>query len=148
MAKGCFMPTQSHKKDEIALAQLETALRLFAEGSDDYAVVTLAGAADEIFGKRLESRGGVSALVSLTRASVAIHRIVHGEPGSEQMYAERANLARNALKHLHAGGEDVVDLDIHQEATDMLDRAISNYWELAGSVSPAMQEFEQRRRTT
>lgn len=142
------MPIRSHKKDQIALAQLETALRLFAEGSDYYAVITLAGAADEILGKRLESRGGVSALASLTRASVAIHQIVHGVPGSAQRYADRANLARNALKHLRAGGADAVDLDIHEEAVDMLDRAISNYWELTSSLTPAMEEFERRRRAT
>jgi hypothetical protein len=141
------MPVISHEKQQVALAQLETALRLFAEGADYYSVVTLAGAADEIFGKLLESRGGVSALASLTRASAAIHIIVHGVEGSEKAYVDRANLARNALKHLRAGGERV-DLDIYQEAVDMLDRAISNYWALTNSLSPAMENFERERRAT
>jgi hypothetical protein len=141
------MPVQSHDKQQVALTQLETALRLFADGADDYSVVTLAGAADEIFGKLLESRGGVTALVALTRASAAIHQVVHGVPGSEKEYADRANLARNALKHLRAGGDPSVPFDIHQEASDMLDRAISNYWALTNSLSPAMQRFERERRT-
>jgi hypothetical protein len=143
-----LMPVQSHEKQKIAFTQLETALRLFAEGADYYSVVTLAGAADEIFGKLLQSRGKVSALASLTRASVAIHLTVHGVQGSEKEFANRANLARNALKHLEAGGAQEVELDIHQEAVDMLDRAISNYWALTDSLSPAMESFERQRRAT
>jgi len=142
------MPVEAHQKQQVALTQLETALRIFAEGTDYYSVVTLAGAADEIFGKLLESQGGISALASLTRASVAIHQIVHGVPGNEKAYADRANLARNALKHLRAGGERVVDLDIYQEAVDMLDRAVSNYWELTKFLSPAMESFESHQRAT
>ncbi len=142
------MAVESHGKQHVALMQLETALELFSEGRDYYSVVTLAGAADEIFGKMLEARGGVSALVSLTRASAAIHHIVNGLPGFEKAFAERANLARNALKHLRAGGESACELEIKQEAIDMLDRAISNYWELTSMLSEAMEAFERQRRAT
>ena len=142
------MPIEPHSKSHIALRQLETALRVFEEGNDYYSVVTLAGAADEIFGRLLESRGGVSALASLTKAAVAIHLKVHGTPGSEKVFIDRANLARNALKHLNAGGSDPVVLDIREEAADMLDRAISNYWALTHSITPAMEEFERLRRAT
>jgi hypothetical protein len=142
------MPVESHSKLQIALRQLDTALRLFEEGNDYYSVVTLAGAADEIFGRLLESQGGVSALASLTKAAVAIHLTVHGKAGDEKAYVERANRARNALKHLKAGGADHVALDICEEAADMLDRAISNYWELAQTITPAMERFERARRST
>lgn len=140
------MAIQAHEKQQVALMQLETALRLWSEGTDYYSVVTLAGAADEILGRLLESRGGVTALASLTQASVAIHLIVHGVAGDEKKIADRANRARNALKHFRSGGEHVVELDIHQEAVDMLDRAISNYWALTNSLSPTMEGFERQRR--
>jgi hypothetical protein len=142
------MTVESHSKAHIALTQLETALRLFAEGKDYYSVVTLSGAADEILGRLLEARGGVSALASLTKAATAIHVKVHGTPGSEKAFIERANLARNALKHLNAGGANGVSLDIREEASDMLDRAISNYWALTQSITPAMEQFEHIRRAT
>lgn len=142
------MPIEPHSKTDIALRQLETALRLFDEGHDYYSVVTLAGAADEILGRLLESRGGVSALVSLTKAAAAIHVKVHGPPGDEKAFVDRANLARNALKHLNAGGADRVFLDIREEAADMLDRAISNHWALTPSMTPAMEVFERARRAT
>ena len=41
------MPVQSHDKQQVAFTQLETSLRLYAEGTDYYSVVTLAGAADD-----------------------------------------------------------------------------------------------------
>jgi len=142
------MPIESHSKAHVALTQLETALRLYDGGEDYYSVVTLAGAADEIFGRLLELQGGVSALASLTKAAAAIHLQVHGTPGSEKAFIERANLARNALKHLNAGGADRVTIDIREEAADMLDRAISNYWALTQSITPAMERFEHARRAT
>ena len=142
------MSVESHEKQHIALAQLESALRIFADGKDFYSVVTLAGAADELLGRLLEKRGGVSALVSLTKASAAIHRIVSGIPSNERLFVERANLARNALKHLRAGGEEAVRLDIRKEAVDMLDRAISNYWALTHAMTPLMETFEHSRRAT
>lgn len=141
------MAVQPHEKHAIALQQLETALRLFEEGQDFYSVITLAGAADEIFGKLLEPTGELTALASLTKASVAVHKIVHGAPGDEKTYIERANLARNALKHLKAGGM-IVQLDINEEAADMIDRAITNYWALTSKISPAMERFENARRAS
>jgi hypothetical protein len=142
------MAIESHSKKQIALTQLETGLRLFQEANDYYSVVTLAGAADEILGRLLESRGGVTALVSLTRAAAAIHLKVHGEPSDEKEFVQRANHARNSLKHLGARSEETVRLDIREEATDMLDRAISNYWALTQSMTPAMEAFELSRRAT
>jgi len=130
------VPIESHSKTDIALRQLETALRLFDEGQDYYSDVTLAGAADEILGRLLESRGAVSALVSLTK------------PGDEKTFIERANLARNALKHLNVGGADRVSLDIREEAADMLDRAIANYWACTQSITPAMELFERTPRVS
>lgn len=142
------MTVESHSKQHIALTQLETGLRLFQEAGDYYSVVTLAGAADEILGRLLESRGGVTALSSLTKAAAAIHLKVHGEPRDEKAFVQRANLARNSLKHLGSLGEETVRLDIREEAADMLDRAISNYWALTQSMTPAMEAFERSRRTT
>ena len=47
------MPEVSHNVEQAALQQLETALRLYIEDEDYYSAITLAGAAEEILGKRL-----------------------------------------------------------------------------------------------
>jgi len=49
---------------------------------------------------------------------------------------------------LNAGGADRVSLDIREEAADMLDRAISNYWALTQSITAAMELFERTRRVS
>jgi len=130
----------------IAETQLETALRLYFEGADYFSVVTLAGAADEILGTLLTARGGLSALASLTKATVAIQETLSQEPLSEKEVADRANLARNVLKHVRGAGEKDQHLDIKEEAKDMLTRAIANYWELYQAQSSAMKRFEDGQR--
>jgi hypothetical protein len=53
---------------------------------------------------------------------------------------DRANLARNSLKHLKGPH---VTLGTKVEAEDMLDRAISNYWLLEKTMTPAMERFQR-----
>ena len=51
----------------------------------------------------------------------------------------------DALKHLTAGG-DPVSLDLREEAVDILNRAVDDYWILETSLTPAMEEFMRGQR--
>lgn len=137
------MPIRADYREDLALQQLETALRLFFEGSDFASVVTLAGAADEVFGKLLFAAGKENSLESLKKAVAAIHERLYGEPGNPTEIANRANLAKNSLKHWDIGQPLIVKLDLRQEAKDMLFRAIDNYWMLKETLSPAMERFQR-----
>ncbi len=139
------MPIQTYSKRSIAQAQLESALRLFQAGEDFISVITLAGAAEEILGKLLTSQSRSNSLDSLKQAVAAMHEHLFGEQLESSAVAERANRARNALKHLRAGG-DPVSLDLHEEAVDMLNRAIDNFWILDETFTPAMQTFVRAQR--
>jgi hypothetical protein len=75
-----FMSVRAHYVTDLALDQLESALRLYFEGKDFASVITLAGAADEIFGKLLSASGKEHSLESLTKAVTAIHEKLFGEP--------------------------------------------------------------------
>ena len=137
------MPIRADYREDLALAQLETALRLFFEGSDFASVVTLAGAADEIFGKLLSAAGKENSLESLKKGVAAIHQRLYGEPGNPTEIANRANRAKNSLKHWDIGQPLIVKLDLEQEAKDMLFRAIDDYWMLKETLSPAMERFQR-----
>ena len=137
------MPIRADYREVLALTQLETALRLFFEGSDFASVVTLAGAADEIFGKLLSAAGKENSLESLKKAVEALHQRLYGEPGNPTEIASRANRAKNSLKHWDIGQPLIVKLDLEQEARDMLFRAIDNYWMLKETLSPAMERFQR-----
>jgi len=136
---------QTYSKQSIALAQLETALRLFSVGEDLISVITLAGAAEEILGKLVKSRGRDNSLDSLKETATSIYERLFSEPIDARVFADRANRARNALKHLTAGG-DPVSLDLREEAVDILNRAVDDYWILETSLTPAMEEFMRGQR--
>jgi len=137
------MTIRAYYRRDLALEQLETALRLFAESADFASVITLAGAADEIFGKLLAASGGESSLESLTKAVSAIHEKLYGEPTPPAHIVRRANLARNSLKHWSEGDPEIIKFDLAVEARDMLNRAIDNYWALEQRLSPAMESFQR-----
>lgn len=132
---------EKHDRRDMAVRQLETALRLYFEGQDDYSVITLAGAADTILGQVLKSIGKEPRLESIKTATVQIARVMCKEELSAKWVAERANLARNALKHWDPDQPAVVEFDAREEATDMLDRAVTNYWTLMNQLTPEMEQF-------
>jgi hypothetical protein len=137
------MSVRAYYREDLALAQLKTALRLFFEGSDLASVITLAGASDEVFGKLLSATGRTNALDELKKAVTAIHITLSGEPLEPSEVARRANRAKNSLKHWDEGQDQIVKLDLHQEARDMLFRATDNYWALKQSLTPAMERFQR-----
>jgi hypothetical protein len=136
---------QAYSKQSIALAQLETALRLFHVGDDLISVITLAGAAEEILGKLVKKRGQDNSLDSLKKTAAAIHERLFSEPIDTSVIADRANRARNAMKHVTAAG-DPVSLDLREEAVDILNRAVDDYWILETSLTPGMDSFLRAQR--
>ena len=138
----CPMTIHSHDCRCIALTQLETALRLYFERCDFFSVITLAGNADEIFGKILKSNGWENSLVKLKEAVAAMHLHLYDEILPEADVYERANHARNAIKHGFNVGP-AVTFDVEEEAKDMLTRAIDNYWALEECMTPSMEKFQR-----
>jgi hypothetical protein len=140
------MPIRADYVEDLALQQLESALRLYFEGKDFASVVTLAGAADEIFGKLLRASGRENSLDEMTRAVVAIQEKLYGETASPRDVAWRANHARNSLKHWDVGDPEIVKFDLPEEARDMLNRAIDNYWVLKETLTQSMEAFQRAQR--
>ncbi|MFL5481823.1 MAG: hypothetical protein ACJ8AK_06505 [Gemmatimonadaceae bacterium] len=138
------MALAQHDRMGMALVQLETALRLYFEGQDYYSVISLSGAADEIFGQLLTANGVKNSVETIKKAAVEIHKHLTGESIEGSEIAHRANLAKNALKHWNVKKQPrVVSFDAREEAVDMLNRAIDNYWALEQNLSSAMQRFQQ-----
>jgi hypothetical protein len=137
------VPIRAYYRKELAFAQLQTALHLYFDAGDRGSVITLAGAADEIFGKLLAASGHGSSLKSLITAVAEIQRKLFGEAGEPKHIADRANAARNSLKHWDVGDPEIVKFDLETEARDMLNRAIDNYWMLEHKLTPEMERFQR-----
>lgn len=140
------MNERTYESACIALEQLESALRLYSEEKAYFAAITLAGAAEEILGKLAKHQGKENSIESLKKAACMIHEHLYGEKLEPSVIANRANYARNKLKHVNPGVEPIVTLDAEEEAKDMINRAIDNYWLVKEQLSPAMEQFEREQR--
>ncbi len=112
----------------VACEMLEEALRLYYEDRAHYACLHLAGAAEEVLGSYITKDGGESAFSNHRRvgARLAAHFSTSGRPASENDIGDLINFAKNNTKH----GHGLVDFDPKAEAHALLDRALSNYYQL------------------
>ena len=132
-------------KSELAFSQLNVAIGLFA-GSKEYpAVITLAGAAEEIYGKLVQQKGGKTALKEISERLCEMHRAAFNEEPNEKDYVNLRNRTKNELKHIGTGGDLTADLEY--EASELLERALHNYREYTGSHHPHLPEFMSKTRS-
>lgn len=137
------MSERTYDSECIALEHLEEALRMYLDEKSYFAAITLAGAAEETLGKLAKHQGKENSIESLKRAACQIHERLFGETIEPAAIADRANYARNRLKHVNPGVEPLVTINAEEEARDMLNRAIDNYWLVMEQLSPAMERFQR-----
>ena len=118
--------------EEIAEHQLIAAIELWRNG-DYLSSLTLAGAAEEILGKRLRKLGREPSFDQLRDLIVALARS-EGEtdPDLERTIGEMLNSTRNELKHY--AGDASLTFDLRSDCLEMLERAIANYQALTGTL--------------
>ena len=124
------MNIQSYEKKEIALRQIETALRLFFEKGDLFSVITLAGSAEEILGHLLRDRAAQPGPLRSFSSVLGMLR-----PG------KRKGLEQEGLRGHESGS--FVHMDVYQEAVFLLGRAIDDYHALSGDLSAGMLRFNK-----
>ena len=126
------MSTVAISAESIAESQLLAAIGLWR--SEDYLpALTLAGAAEEILGKRLRKLGREPSFNQLRDLIVALAR-QEGEidPNLEKKVGDMLNDTRNALKHY--GGDHSLEIDLRADCLEILERAIANYQALTGTL--------------
>jgi len=133
------MATVKLHAEEIAERQLLAAIE-FANNGNWVPAITLAGAAEEILGKRLRRIGKEPSYDSMKAAVIEIARQA-GEinPTIEKDIGYLINLTKNELKHY--SGNEALEFDLEQDGAELLERAIANYELLSGTVRPEMIRF-------
>lgn len=124
LLKRVKMDIQKYAKKEIALHQIETALRLFFEEGDLFSVITLAGAAEEVLGQILQEKSGSRPLMSILKIL---------RPGGDRPRLED--------EHEIIETEEYVHMDLRHEALFLLGRVIDDYHKLSGTVTAPMLRF-------
>ncbi|GAB1267482.1 hypothetical protein NBRC116493_07350 [Aurantivibrio infirmus] len=134
---------EHYKKVDIAKAQLDAAIKLYFIGDEYFSSITLAGAAENVFGSILKLLGKEPALYSFARTERMIVQALHGEEVDENELRKAMNDVRNNIKHFSGLGEQEISLDPKESAEHMINRAISNLEELNLPKSKAIELFEK-----
>lgn len=131
----CTNMTTPTPKIEIASQLLDTALcHFFSEPPEYFATICLASAAEELLGRHVEAKGGESSLNSIKNGAVRLSRFLdeEGEPTTVKAIHDLMNNAKNSTKHMNGGDDSTVDFDPRVEAKNLLDRGVTNYYQLMG----------------
>ncbi|MCY0852518.1 hypothetical protein [Cupriavidus sp. D39] len=135
------MGLQTYHRIDLAIEQLATAIRLFLDHDAFAAVITLAGAAEEVLGCEVVRRGQQRVLDSNFDQYEQVHRLLHRSPLKKKDYIREANSTRDALKHFGDPSESQVTVDLEETACWMLVRACENASRLGLEV-PGFQAFD------
>jgi len=136
------MSAQMHQRIDLATEQLDVALQLFLDKRSYVSALSLAGAAEEIFGKALDHQGKEHSLKYKFDAIAPIHHVLNGAPLAWRNFADDENRARNAAKHMRIPADATVTMDIEDAALWMIVRAIDNFERLGLAKSDRICAFE------
>ena len=152
------MPSVSVPKSEVACELLDRAIELHLRGDSYYAALHLGGAAEELLSvsaREVQVAPGTflkpasdqmkEAIVALSRPTSEAER-----QEVEKCAHDRMNDPKNSVKHKRGAKDQSVNFDAKEESYDMIDSAISTYFQLFSILRlrhlPSIQEFDQRRR--
>ncbi|MGR5079932.1 hypothetical protein [Photobacterium swingsii] len=118
---------EKYNKFDIALEYLDVASRLFIEGRNYFSIIHLAGAGEEILGKYCESVEIDSEVAKYKKSAIKWQSKFDASLKVKDVLAEY-NYSKNAIKHFDNKkcGDAIVQLDIKNEAENMLRRAYNN----------------------
>jgi hypothetical protein len=131
---------KEHSKLGIATRQLESAVMLFISGCDRVSAITLAGAADVILSQLLHSarKENFSDILMRQEAEetgTLPKRADHGRAVNDMLMI-------NALKHMDAGDDDYIEMDVKVSALATVAKAVANYVALCDDSASFVQAFK------
>lgn len=147
------MTTRPHNQLVVSEHQLDTAIRLFLDNRDFYSSGTLAGAAEEILGKLLEDAGQehalnnmISSVLKLLTAEEVNALSDKPKKNPRSTISNELNFYRNWLKH-YCKDDFELDIDPEDAAVELIDRAVTNFFQLTGKETTHMRRFLEWQRT-
>ena len=142
-----------------SLELLSRAIELYLRGDSYYSALHLAGAAEEVLAVYVrdlstDSSSGVGSVSDqLKQAFVALSDPTSpkDEKAIKKWFHDRTYAAKNSVKHKSGRKDHVVDFPPQQEAAELLELAVSTYFQLFSRTGipylPCIEAFDQKRRT-
>lgn len=132
-----------YQRIDLAKEQLDVALEIFLSRKSYISALTLAGAAEEIFGKTLIQRGEKTTLQHEHSIIAPVEELLQNKPFNWKEFISEKNRVRNAAKHMSNETESAVMADIEDEALWLIVRACDNYKRLGFEPTLLMLDFDK-----
>ena len=129
---------------DFAKEQLDVSIELFLSARSYASALTLAGAAEEVFGQLLKLKEQSNALNSEYEINADVEQLLSGKSVNFKDFLDRKNKSRNALKHLDSLSEVNLEItsEIECDALKMIVRASDNFKRLGYEQSQVMLDLE------
>ena len=140
-------------KTQVACQLLERAIELHLRGDSYYASLHLGGAAEELLSVTARELGIEPTFDQMKKAMVAISKpsTKLEEEAIDKWAHDRMNEAKNSVKHKRGARDVSVAFAPEEESYDVIDRAISTYYQLFSALElrhiASIQDFDERRRS-
>ncbi|MEX0597689.1 MAG: hypothetical protein WD512_14450 [Candidatus Paceibacterota bacterium] len=110
----------------LAKEQLEVSIELFLSERSYAAALTLAGAAEEIFGVECRNKGLEPFNDWMFNNTEILFKYIYGKEKTKKLYYQDQNAVRNALKHLNAKNSTKKPVNFQDATCWMIVRADYN----------------------
>jgi hypothetical protein len=146
------------QKFEVALELLERAIELYLRRDSYYSALHLGGAAEEVlagYAREVKTSPTTTLAPAFDQFKAAVLKI--SGPSSpedaaktEKWVYDRMTEAKNSVKHKRGKRDRAVSFDPREEAYDVIDRAITTYFQLFSVLGlrplQLIEKFDARRR--
>ena len=138
------MKINSISRIDFAREQLEVSIELFLSARSFASALTLAGAAEEIFGKLLVLKEQSNSLVDEWKTNEELEPFFSGKNINFKFFRYGKNKSKNALKHLDSlldENQGITD-EIEEDSLKMIIRAYDNFVRLGYEKTNVIFDFE------
>ena len=145
-------------KYSASLELLARGIELYLRGDSYYSALHLAGAAEEVLAvyarelppEPLSGSGSVSDQMKHAFVALSAPASPQDQKSLEKWFHDRTYAAKNAVKHRRGHRDQLVDFDPKLEAAELLELAISTYFQLFARTNlpylPCIETFDKKRR--
>ena len=147
--------TAAVPKFTAALELLDRAIELYLRRDSFYSALNLAGAAEEVlavYARELpaDPASGVGSASDQLKELFVTMATHEEREAAEKWFHDRTYNAKNSVKHKRGKRDNSVDFDPKEEAGELLDLAVSTYFQLFSRTNipylPSVEAFDRERR--
>ena len=135
------MHKDQQNRVELAIEQLHIAIDLFLTGRSFVSALTLAGAADEVLGRKAERFGTKKTISVQYEVITKLLEKLQREAPTFKEFAKERNETRNAVKHMAPDAEEFFIANLASEAVAKIGSACNNYENCGLPLTDKMREF-------